>query len=497
MRFLLRIFLGLTLFAAGVGAAGYGVLLVKDSIEQRRAGDGPGFGRPGSRERVFTVVAGEISPETISPRITAYGEIRSWRSLELRASSGGYLVELTDDFRDGAEVKEGALLFRIDPKDYVARVADARAALGEAKADLAEARQSIEVARRELAAADTQKNLRQTALQRQRDLLARGVSTSKAVEEAEMGLASAEQTAAGRAQAMLAAQIRIDRGVLRVERAEIALAEAERALAETEHHAPFSGLLANVNAVLGGLATSNEKLGLLIDPTALEAVFRVTNAQFARLLDDNGRLRPIDLHVTLELDDTPLTVPGTLDRAGAVVESGETGRLVYAKLDLEQATLLRPGDFVTVTIAEPPLSNVARLPSSAVTETGEILLIGEDDRLQDATVRILRRTGDDVIVGGAPAGARYVTERAPQLGRGVKVKTLTPPPAGQSAAMALAGEAAPELVTLEPEQQQRMIAFIEANQRMPAPVKQRILSRLKSGKAPQAMIDRITSRMGG
>lgn len=491
MRFLLRMFLGLILFAAGLAAAGLGGLQLKDSLAGR--GEGAGFGAPGSRERTFSVRAAEIRNETLRPEIVAYGEIRSWRTLELRATAGGRLVELSDDFRDGETVEQGALLFRIDPKDFAARVADARVALAEAEAELAEAEQSVEVSRREMDAADTQKQLRESALRRQRDLLERGVATSKLVEDAEMALASAEQTAASRAQMMLTSQIRIDRSRLKVERARIALAEAERDLAETEHRAPFRGLLSNVNAVLGGLANPNEKLGELIDPTALEAVFRVTNAQFARLLGPDGALRPTELTVTLDLDEAPLTVGGVIDRAGAVIGEGQTGRLVYARLDLDRATLLRPGDFVTVRIIEPPLENVARVPSSAVTESGEMLMIGPDDRLAAATVRILRRTGDDVIVAGAPDGARHVAERAPQLGAGVKVKVIDAPDE-----VAAAPAAAPsELIDLTPDQQKRIIAMVEANDSIPSDRKTRLLAVLREGKAPQQLMDRIATRRQG
>ena len=75
-----------------------------------------------------------------------------------------------------------------------------------------------------------------------------------------MAFAAAEQTVASRAQMRLAAEAKIERTTLRVKRAEITLANAERALTETTHRAPFDGLLTDVTAVLGGLATPNERL---------------------------------------------------------------------------------------------------------------------------------------------------------------------------------------------------------------------------------------------
>lgn len=422
MRFLMRSIVGLCLFLSGVGAAAYGVFVL---MESRQIAEKSGSAeRPASRERVFAVTSGVITPETIRPEIVAYGEIRSWRTLELRASNAGRVVELAGNFRDGAAVSEGDVLFRIDPEDYASAVADAEAALAETRAEAEEAEQAVAVAEREMAASETQLSIREGAMERQRDLLRRGVATAATVEDTELSFAAAEQAAAGRAQALLTAQSRVGRAALGINRAEIALAEARRELEQTTHAAPFSGLLSDVNAVLGGLASANERMGVLIDPSALEATFRVTNAQFARLLDDAGALTDTALTVTLDLDDRPLVVPGVLDRVDAVIGEGQAGRLVFARLELSAGTLLRPGDFVTVRIVEPPLSDVARLPSSAVTESGGLLLIDDANRLSETTVTILRRTGDDVIVRGAPEGARYVRERAPQLGLGVKVRVI-------------------------------------------------------------------------
>lgn len=486
MRFALRSFLGLLLILAGLGAAGFGVMRFQES---RESASGFSYGGGGPRERIFAVETGVVTPDVIRPEIVAYGEIRSWRTLQIRAAVGGVVVQVSEAMRDGAAVKKGDLLFRIDPEDFLARRDDAEAALAEAEADLAEAREAVGVAEREMAAAESQLTLRRTALERQRGLLNRGVATAQQVEDAELSAAAAEQTAAGRAQALLAARIKIDRNQLRVQRAQITLDEARRQLAKTSHYAPFDGLLSNVSIALGALAQPNEQMGELIDPRALEAAFQVTNAQFARLLDDKGALKPTPLTVTLDLDDAPLIAPGALDRADAVIDAGQTGRQLFARLDIDARTILRPGDFVTVRIVEPPLSDVARLPSAAVTEEGALLLVGEDERLSETTVRILRRLGDDVIVAGAPPGAVYVTERAPQLGKGVKVKLI-----GEAAEDAASEEETPDIVDLQPEQAKRLLTLVEGNNRMPAQAKARIINLLKENKAPRRFLERMGQR---
>jgi len=66
-----------------------------------------------------------------------------------------------------------------------------------------------------------------------------------------------------------------------------------------------------------------------------------------------------------------------------------------------------------------------------------------------------------------------------------------------SGARSSAGEGDAELVKLDAEQQARLIAFVESNERMPGPAKERILTALRSGSAPKSMIERIEARIGG
>ena len=66
--------------------------------------------------------------------------------------------------------------------------------------------------------------------------------------------------------------------------------------------------------MLGRLVTQSEVLGRLIDPTALEVSFRVSGAQYARLLDARGALRPAEVTVTLDLDGSKVAARGRLAR---------------------------------------------------------------------------------------------------------------------------------------------------------------------------------------
>ena len=181
-----------------------------------------------------------------------------------------------------------------------------------------------------------------------------------------------------------------------------------------------------------------------------------------------------------------LEARGRVTRTAAAAGEGQTGRLVFASL--ENAVGFKPGDFVTAHVQEPPLANVILLPSSAVDAAGAVLVLADGDRLEAAQVTVLRRQDDDVLVRGDIVGREVVEARSPLLGAGIAVKPLrkgaVPP-------------AEPEMLDLTDERRAKLVAFIEANQRMPEDAKARVLAQLGEPKVSAKVVERIESRMGG
>lgn len=497
MLFLRRSLTGLFLLAVTLALLALAVETLRSAVEARRAGADRG---PPARERVFAVNV--VTPEagTVTPLLTAFGELRSRRTLELRAPAGGVVTELAAGFEDGAEVTEGQLLLRIDPADAEAARALAEADLRRAEAEERDALRMLALARDELAAAEAQAALRAQALERQRSLAARGVGSEAAVETAELAAAAAEQAVLARRQAVAQAETRRDQAATALARQRIALAEAERRLADTALHAPFSGTLADVSVVAGGIVAPNERLGRIIDPEALEVAFRLSTAQYARLLDAEGALLPLRVEVVLEATGFGITATGRIARVSGAVGEGQAGRLVYARLEGAPRGL-RPGDFVEVRVEEPPLEGVAVLPAAAVGPAGSVLVLGAEDRLEEVAVEILRRQGEQVIVPAAGiAGRQVVAERAPMLGAGIRVRPIPAPSAGAAGGGAAAAppgeEEAPALVELSPERRARLIAYVEGNARLPQAVRARLLAQLAEERVPREVVARIEAQMG-
>ncbi|MEP5761941.1 MAG: efflux RND transporter periplasmic adaptor subunit [Litoreibacter sp.] len=484
MQFFRRSLVGLFLCSVTFALLVFAGSNIYASLQERWAQEGNT--RP-ARERVFAVNVIAIEPTEITPVLTSFGEIRSRRTLDVRAPIAGRVVELAEGFEDGGAVRKGQLLARIDPAEAQTAVDVAKTDVIEAQSDLRDAQAAILLASDELAAAQEQSDLRARALLRQQDLRQRNVGTEAAVEVAELEASSARQAILSRRQALQQGQARVDQAETLIERRQITLTNAERLLADTEIYAAFDGRLTDVQVSAGGIVSTNERLAQLVDPDALEVSFRISTTQFTRLIDVDGQLINAPVSVTLDVLGTDLEFEGRLSRESAAVTEGTTGRVIFATLPNPRG--LRPGDFVTVHVDEPKLTRVVKVPAASVGSDQTVLLLGEDDRLVSAEVTLLRRQGDDVIVRAQELGGReIVSERSQLLGAGIKVKPLR--------AGAAEEPQAPEMLTLDADRKARLIAYVETNKRLPNDVRERMLVNLNKEQVPAQMVARLESRMG-
>ena len=486
MRFFRQALIGLTLLTLSVGILSYAGYLIKDALSERL---GQEARVPQPRERTFAVNVVTAEPKAITPQLEAFGEIKSRRTLDLRLALGGQVTGLSDNFVDGGQVKSGEKLVEIDDADAQSFYQKAKADIMDAKAEVEDAERALLLSQDELKAALKQSGLRETALSRQRDLQVRGVGTKAAVEAAELALSSAEQSVLNRRSAIDNAKARGASAGTRLIRSELALDDASRRLEDTKLFSKFDGVLSNITLVEGGIVSANERIGRLIDPNSLEVAFRVSTQQYSRLLNENGQLISTRGSVSLNFMGSEITTNAVLERDSGSVAEGQTGRLLYARLD--KAIGFKPGDYVVVKLDEPELRFAIDLPASALNADNQVLILNDEERLENVSVSLLRRQGDNVIIRSRDLlGKEVVAQRSPLLGTGIKVRAVR------------SGEAdkppkAPEMIELTEERRQKLIKFIEGNKWIPKTAKERTIGKLKKEKVPAEMVSRIESRMGG
>ena len=132
---------------------------------------------------------------------------------------------------------------------------------------------------------------------------------------------------------------------------------------------------------------------------------------------------------------------------------------------------------------------MARLPASALDSSGTVLVLGPEERLEALSVELIRRQGDEVLLrGDGLAGREVVTGRTPLLGTGIRVRPLR---TEEQTALD------PGMVELTDEQRARLVAAVEANERLSDETKAEVLEQLAEAKVPARLVRRIEARSGG
>jgi len=228
----------------------------------------------------------------------------SIRSITLQAKVSGYI--LSQDVADGADVQEGDLLYRIDPRDY-------RAALDQVKAQL----------QRDMATLEYTKG----SLERNSELIKTGALSKDTYA---LSLSAAKQAEAA---------IVADRAAIQA---------AEINLAYTEIRAPFPGRLGRNQAPIGTLVNvGGAALNTLVQISPIYVTFTPSEGDLT-LIRQAATAGPITVEVTVPGDPglartgTVTFIDNTVDRATGTI----TARATIANAD---GTLL-PGQYVNIRV---------------------------------------------------------------------------------------------------------------------------------------------------
>jgi membrane fusion protein (multidrug efflux system) len=347
-----------------------------------RSGSEPGGEMPPPEVAVVAVTSGNV-PVPLEFTGRAVGS----KEVEVRARVSGILLERR--YQEGSEVRQGDVLFRIDPEPYRATAAQARAELGVAQARLEEAR-------------------------RQHDRI----------------VPLFEQNATSRRQRDEAvSQFEVARANVEAARARLRTAELD--VGYTDVRAPISGLTSREVRSEGSLVQAGSESSLLtrivqVDPVYVE--FSVPEAEAARI-----RRSTPQLVVKLLLDGQQVdAVAGRLSFVDTSVEPG-SGTVRARALFENGDRRIVPGQFVRVRIegiAEPDAVAVPRRAVMSSAQGNFVWVVGADDTVQLRPVQLDGGAGDlALIADGLAGGERVVTDGVLKVRPGVKVKIAAPPPA--------------------------------------------------------------------
>jgi len=330
-----------------------------------------------------------LRQQNVPLRLLLPGRTTAFETSEVRPQVSGIIRARL--FTEGATVREGDVLYRIDPRVY-------ESAAGQARADLASA-----VATRDAAKA----------------------RAGRFGELAKSGVVSKQD--------LLDAQAAADAAAASAERAKAALAAAEVNLGFTEVRAPISGRIGRSIVTTGALVNSGQAEALAtiqrLDPIFVD-IQQSSSALLAfRRQLGGGALARSSTDVSLQLEDgSEYARKGVLQFAESVVDPATGTVTVRARFPNPDGLLL-PGMYVRAEFAPVELRAGILVPQQGISRdvkgNATAVIIKDDSSTELRKVTTESTVGDQWLVSsGLKPGDRLVVEGLSRFKPGQKVKPV-------------------------------------------------------------------------
>lgn len=319
------------------------------------------------------------------------GQFAAVKRVELRAQVGGTLTKI--HFKDGDVVKEGDLLFTVDPTPYEIKLSQANAELKNATARLG-------LATRELARAETLKQTDAGSAQ------------------------NVEQRAAEKQSAQAA-----------VEGAEALVRDAKFDLDRCQIRAPFPGRigthLVSVGNLVSGSRAANSPTTLLATLVSMDPVylnFDMSEADYLRFQRERAKNKSpqSDKVDVLLADEKSFERQGTLNFVDNSLERS-SGTIRARAIVPNSDMLLTPGGFARVRLSMSTATPALLVPDSSVLPDQSehvVLTVGADNVVKAKTVKLGDlRGGLRVIRSGLTPTDKVVIDGISAAKPGKKVAT--------------------------------------------------------------------------
>ncbi len=330
--------------------------------------------------RVVPVVAETADRKSVPLQIKAIGNVEAYNTVTIKSQVNGEISEV--HFRDGQDVKQGKLLFKIDPRPFESALRQAESALAR---DRAQARNAQEESKRYAALAGK-------------------------------GFVSVQEYDRARTNAdALDAVVKAD---------EAAVENARLQLEYTSIKAPIDGQTGAITIQKGNVVKANDLPLVTINQiTPIYVTFSVPEQDLANIkrYQTSG-----ELHVEVNTPQgNKKPVKGTLTFIDNKVNTA-TGTIMLKATFPNQARALWPGQFVDVVLTLTTERNRVVVPTQAVQtgQQGQYVYVIKDDMTAELRIVTPGRLygGWTVIDKGIAAGEKVVTDGQLRIIPGAKVE---------------------------------------------------------------------------
>ncbi len=299
----------------------------------------------------------EVVPRTLTPTLTLYGQVETPKRLKAAAPAASIVSDVL--VKEGDRVTEHQLLVRLDERDFLPRLRQARAEVEELRALIASEDNRYQSDQRALRHEEELLALARAEVERNKALQKRQLGAESALDRARQDAARQALTVTSRRYSIDDHQARLEQLKARLIRAEAQLQEAELAYERSSLRAPYDGIVASVAVTAGDRVMQSDILLQMYAVHDLEVRARIPAPYQEELLRAQsagqrliGNAERGDGQITLRLDRI----------SGQASPSGVDGLF---RID-QGASLLRTGQVLRFQLQRPAQQNAVAVPYQAV-----------------------------------------------------------------------------------------------------------------------------------
>ena len=341
------------------------------------------------------------------------GTLQGLVNADIKAQVTGYLQ--SQKYSEGAFVKQGQLLFEIDPRPFQAAVDQAQGQLAQANGQLAQARAVLQQAQAQLVTAQANQHKAQLDEDRYAPLAKERAVTQQDLDNATQNNLAAKAQVEG-------AKAQVETAKAQIQAASAAVEAANAAVETAKLNLGFTRLTSPIDGVAGAAQT---QVGNLVGPSAnavttvstldpIKARFTVSEQEYLAFRTDEGALARLQLQLILA-DGSTYGQKGRFSFADRQVNP-ETGAIELTGLFPNPGNKLRPGQYGRVRAIVGSTAGALLVPQRSITEiqgTYQVGVVDPGDTVRVATVQVGDRVGSDWIVrDGLKPGDRVIAEGA-------------------------------------------------------------------------------------
>jgi RND family efflux transporter MFP subunit len=339
------------------------------------------------------VVVAKVLQQDVSIYGEWVGTTEGYINAQIRPQVKGYVLKR--NYREGSVVKQGELLFEIDPREFQAILNQTRGALGQAQAGLGKATLDVE---------------------RYTPLVVEGAVSQQELDDATQ------------------AKLRAEASVLKA-RAEVE--QARLNLDWTKVASPITGVSGVAQAQVGDLVAPESILTTVSQLDPIKVSFPISEQEyivFRRALGAlaaQGHQRDEAPEKGLELilaDGSAYEHRGRLEVVGREVDA-QTGTIQMEGYFENPGNFLRPGQFAKIRAVVRTQKDALLVPQRAVNDTQgtyQVAVVKPDDTVAIRAVEVGERSGELwVIRKGVKAGEQVIVEGIQKVRGGMKVRAVS------------------------------------------------------------------------